>query len=112
MITMMFVLGTVVRRHKLVPAAALRPACMGAAGAASPQPQPWQAECYYEAYVRTRVFEPLGMASSGFLPPPARAAAAAPACVDTGFRACPVRGVVSDLISLGCGERPCSLGVS
>lgn len=105
MITMMFVVGHVARRHQLVPASALRAECVrarrggggrGAEAEAEGEADAWQAECYYEAFVRTHVFEALGMSSSGFLPSAPLRAAAAPACVGTGFRACPMQGVVSD----------------
>ena len=64
MITMMFVIGTIVANEQLVPITALRPDCVGA----DPE-RPAVAQCFYEAFVKSAVLEPLGT-TSRFLPPP------------------------------------------
>lgn len=60
-ITLMYVVGTVVMNQKLVPESALLPACSGGEHGVLLQ-------CYYEAFVRTKVFFPLEMHDTQFLP--------------------------------------------
>jgi hypothetical protein len=112
MITMMYVVGRVVHDHGLVPPGSLLPHCMaggvaatapGTAAAAAAAFEPWQAQCYYEAFVRTAVFAPVGITRGGFLPAPAQWPAVAPACVGTAYRACPMQGTVSDGNSYALG---------
>lgn len=88
MITAMYVVGSVVKHHNLVAKADLLPGCdQGGLGAY---------QCYYEAYVRTAVFETLGMTNSGFLPAHADWKGAAPTEDDTTYLHRVIQGQVSD----------------
>lgn len=70
MITLMFVVGTVVEREGLVSRNELVPECAAVAtNSVRGRVVGAIAQCYYEAYVRQRVFTPLGMKRTQFLPP-------------------------------------------
>lgn len=113
MITMMYVVGTIVAQHGLVAPSDLIPAC-AAAAAATPTshavPGPIT-QCYYEAFVRVHVFEALGLSQTGFLPPPSEKGRCAPAWNDTAadapgnvpYRHEVVQGYVSDGNSYALG---------
>lgn len=94
MITLMYVVGTVVAQQHLVQPSDLLPACVGSGSAGvgvggthhgidpSAVPGPL-AQCYYEAFVRLHVFGTLGMTNTGFLPPASEKSRCAPAWNDT-----------------------------
>ena len=108
MITMMYVVGAVVRAHDLVPRDSLRADCVaGSAGGAS---APAATQCYYEAFVREHVAATAGMVSSGFLPAQKNWAHCPPTWNDTdgyapgpGYRHRVVQGQVSDQNSYALG---------
>jgi CubicO group peptidase (beta-lactamase class C family) len=79
MITMMYIVGTVVQAHGLVPRSALLPACVAGCGGAGPA----CSQCYYEAFVRDVVVGHNNMTLSGFLPPVSLWGTAAPTWNDT-----------------------------
>ena len=64
MITLMYVIGKLVRTAALVDPAALMPACISTFATG-----PWQDQCYYEAYIRAVVVEHFKLQQTGFLPP-------------------------------------------
>lgn len=87
-VTLMFVVGHVVRANQLVPARSVRAQC-------DLSVEPNALQCYYEAYVRTGVFRQLGASSdTNFLPsaPPR----CAPTTNDTTYRHGVVQGAVQD----------------
>ena len=86
-LTLMYVVGHVALQGGFVAEGDFLPACGALAGAPGPRYQ-----CAYEAFVRLRVFQPLGMASTQFLPPPGAWGTCAPTTVPTGEPA-PARGV-------------------
>lgn len=59
--------------------------------------------CYFEAYVRTHVFEAAGMNVTGYLPPKERWAFAAPTWHDNYYRHRTMQGQVSDENSYALG---------
>ena len=65
MITMMYVVGTIVQRNELVSVGTLRSDCM--AGCA--HSTGCQAQCFYEAFVQQEVVQGADMDETGFLPP-------------------------------------------
>ena len=93
MITMQYVIGTIVASRALVTPAALLPSC----ASADPATQPGLYKtCHFEAFVRTRVFAAAAMPDSTFLPPAARWSSAVPTWNDTYYRNEMLQGVVSD----------------
>jgi hypothetical protein len=80
MITMMYVVGTIVAQQHLVQPSDLLQSCATSAGGGVPGPI---AQCYYEAFVRLHVFGKLRMANTGFLPLAADKSRCAPAWNDT-----------------------------
>lgn len=93
LITLALALGTLVRDGALLPPGSLRPDCAGGGGPSLPG---LSALCAFEAAVRVLVLAPLGMGATGFLPPPAALASAAPAWLDDAYRHEVLQGVVSD----------------
>jgi len=91
MITMHLVIGRLALALGYVAPNQTLPECQQAWGQAG---EGLHYTCAYEAYVRTRVFGPLGMGSTGFRP--ADAAATAPTWTDPDYRRERVQGVVSD----------------
>jgi CubicO group peptidase (beta-lactamase class C family) len=90
-VTLMFVVGQVVRQNRLVASGRLLPQCDLSDDANALQ-------CYYEAFVRTDVLVGLGLGggSSGFLPPASLAPTCAPTMNDTVYRHAVVQGQVQD----------------
>lgn len=90
MITLAFALGHVVQAHGLVhPTDLLHSCAQGLVGEPA-----WH--CYFEAFVRTKVVNKLGMGLSGFLIPRHQYPTAAPTWNDTIYRHEVLQGVVSD----------------
>lgn len=101
MITMQYVLGTIVSAHGLVGAADLRPDCAGADPIAS---RGLFLSCHFEAYVRTRIHtSALGLANTQFLPPLVRWSDAMPTYNDPTWRHFIPQGQVSDENSYALG---------
>jgi CubicO group peptidase (beta-lactamase class C family) len=112
MITMMYVVGTIVGEQQLVAPSDLLPACAAGAKAASNGEVPGPiAQCYYEAFVRLHVFKTLGMHQTGFLPAASSKSLCAPAWNDTAadapggvpYRHEVIQGYVSDGNSYALG---------
>lgn len=79
-----------VRSHGLVSPADLAPSCAASGPAA-------ELQCFYEAFVRTKVLLPLGMDDSGFLPDPSAWPRCSPTAVPSGENASTVlQGRVND----------------
>jgi len=94
LITVQYVVGTIVAANGLVPADALLPACASADPLASPG---LYKTCYFEAFVRTQVLAPARMTGAGFLPSPAAWADCMPTFNETAYyRHAVVQGTVSD----------------
>jgi CubicO group peptidase (beta-lactamase class C family) len=89
-ITLMYVVGQVVMSQSLVPATALLPAC------GSSTEKGTLLQCYYEAFVRTKVFFPLEMHDTQFLPSQALWGNCAPAENRTSMLEVCFQGQVSD----------------
>merc|ERR1719265_2224836 len=87
MITLMYVVGFLVREHSLVDKSSLLPAC---SAASSGKEEGLSLQCHYEAFVRTKVFDTLGMKTAGFRPPASVRSGCAPTAVpyieEKGFR--------------------------
>lgn len=98
MITGQYVVGTVVEARGYVSPSALLPGC-----AAAPAGSGLRRSCFYEAFVRTSVFEPLGMMSTGFLPAQSQWASIVPTWNDTTYRHRVIQGQVSDENSYALG---------
>lgn len=64
MMTMMYILGNVARDHGYIALSDVRKDCIGTLDPTSKL----AGQCYYEAYVRKFILEPLGMSYSGYLP--------------------------------------------
>jgi len=100
LITMQYVVGTVVAANALVEPADLLPAC----GDADPTRQPGLYKtCHFEAFVRTQVLAGAGMPASNFLPNPALWPSAMPTWEDPVYRHELVQGAVSDENSYALG---------
>lgn len=89
-ITLMYVVGQVVMVHGLVSPQDLSSSC------ASYQATGVRRQCYFEAFVRTRIFAPLGMTESGYLPAFDRWGDCAPAENGTTVHPLCFQGQVSD----------------
>eukprot|EP00050_Salpingoeca_kvevrii_P022619 m.129202 g.129202 ORF g.129202 m.129202 type:complete len:387 (-) comp9765_c0_seq6:1445-2605(-) len=105
MITMMYVIGAIVRNHKLVTTDLLRPTCVG-----SQSDHTGEEQCFYDAYVNLYVLDPALMFASGFLPDPAVWSNIAPTWNDTdtyspgpAYRHRVIQGQVSDGNSYALG---------
>jgi len=101
MITLMYVVGQIAAQKNLVDRSHVLPSCLLDQAPAHGQKHvpsrihPWNAPCYYEAFVRS-LMPHLGLQETQFLPPSASWGSIAPACVNTTYRRCPMQGQVSD----------------
>jgi len=86
--TMIYVIGNLARTHGYISQADLLPGCYQNTTASD--------QCYFEAYVRKFVVEPLKMESSMFLPPAIVAPYCAPTENDTTWRHKVMQGQVHD----------------
>lgn len=101
MITMQYVLGTIIAANGLVDPADLRPDCSGADPVAQPG---LYKTCHFEAFARVHVHAPIGMAATQFLIPPSEYANAMPTWVEAGYyRNQQIQGTVSDDNSYALG---------
>lgn len=87
MITMAFVIGSVVRHRDVVLDPLLLPECMSSSE---------HELCYYEAYVRSVILVPTAGDGMGFLPPKNEWQSIAPTWSDPEWRKKIVQGQVSD----------------
>jgi len=91
MITLMYVVGAVVKAKALVAPADLLPDCVNAGPGL-------ELQCHYEAFIRTQILHSVGMVDSGFRPAASVQARCAPTAVPhgegTGFRT--LQGQVND----------------
>ena len=95
-LTLMYVVGAVVMRDHLVKDTQLLPACRAPLGGTLTG----QAmQCAFEAFVRHRIFTPMGMADTGYLPARSKWPRCAPTTVPIGEQPSPrtdLQGVVED----------------
>jgi CubicO group peptidase (beta-lactamase class C family) len=100
MITMMYVIGRRALDTGRITVCDLRPECTNIWGPGAPELY----QCYYEAYARKYVFEPLNLGSSLFLPSEYRWKNIAPTWNDTnGYQKHVIQGTVSDGNSYALG---------
>ncbi|CAI7995576.1 Putative D-alanyl-D-alanine carboxypeptidase [Geodia barretti] len=103
MITMMHVVGTLARDHGYVEPSDLNVECVHHQPNSS-HSLPYLTQCYYEAFVRRRVAEYLGLQQLLFLPPRSPTwALTAPTWNDTVYRHQVMQGFVSDGNSYALG---------
>lgn len=95
-ITLQYVVGTLAKNLGYVKESDLLPSCNYPGTGIT-------LTCYFEAYVRTHVFEAAGMNVTGYLPPKERWAFAAPTWDDTYYRHRTIQGQVSDENSYALG---------
>jgi CubicO group peptidase (beta-lactamase class C family) len=102
-ITLMWAAGAVVRDNNLVKPEALLPDCVKAHTSLNGTVEESVIQCYYEAFVRTEVFEPLKMVQTGYLPPERVWPTAAPCENDTIYKHGTWQGQVSDRNAFSMG---------
>lgn len=100
MITMQYVIGTIVAAQGLVQSSDLRQDCAWASATANPG---LYKSCHFEAYVRTQMHVPNGLTSTFFLPPPGLWNRAMPTYNDPTWRHAISQGYVSDENSYALG---------
>lgn len=107
MISLQYVVGTLAKNLGYIQPSQLHPSCAAALAAQGTSPpgsmSGLERSCYYEAYARHFVFEPLNMSVTGFLPPKDEWAAIPPTWQDTYYRDFWPQGQVSDENSYALG---------